>query len=299
VEVHREHRENHHDNGKAYAASLTIDDLRGVCPELRHQRRPNLTHGPEVGPLSSLAARRLARPCRSLASADSARQRWTAVRRLQKAAYSFVVFVAGGDRGGVFKTVTACFSARPLRGRTCASVSGGNSMAMPVGISRTSPAGPRDPPSHTDPTPHRLDARRPAELLLNPNAIGSTAHVTYLLDGGALVTFDQPGMAERAMHFGDAPLFSGGHDAAGSAATSTSWLIAEGATGSFFDTFVLIANPGDLDASVTMTYLPTSGTPLTKLHAVPAHQRLTINIATEDPTLASAAVSTSITSDQR
>ena len=165
-------------------------------------------------------------------------------------------------------------------------------------------------------------------LLLNPNATATTAHVAFQHEGaapvtrdyvvpatsrrtidcaaepalanqsfGAVITFDAPGMAERAMYFGDAPLFSGGHDSAGVETASTSWFLAEGATGSFFDTFVLFANPGDTTANVTVKYLPASGVPITKTFALPGHQRHTINISTEDPALASAAVSTQVNSD--
>jgi hypothetical protein len=80
-------------------------------------------------------------------------------------------------------------------------------------------------------------------------------------------------------------------------APATSWFLAEGATGSFFDTFVLVANPLDNPANVTMTYLPASGAPVSKQHTLAPHQRLTVNIATEDPSLASAAVATSVASD--
>jgi YVTN family beta-propeller protein/autotransporter-associated beta strand protein len=166
-------------------------------------------------------------------------------------------------------------------------------------------------------------------LLLNPHAVETVAHVTYLLEGepavqrdyplqplsrrtidaaaesallnrsfGARVTFDLPGMAERAMYFGDAPFFNGGHAAAGVTASATSWFLAEGATGSFFDTFVLIANPNSDAASLTVTYLPEGGVPVVKSHTLAANQRLTINIATEDPALANAAVSTRVESDR-
>ena len=66
------------------------------------------------------------------------------------------------------------------------------------------------------------------------------------------------------MYFGTAPLFNGGHASAGVTAPSTSWFLAEGATGSYFTTFVLLANPGDEDANVTLTYLTSTGTPVTK-----------------------------------
>ncbi len=73
---------------------------------------------------------------------------------------------------------------------------------------------------------------------------------------GARVVFDQPGAAERAMYFGASPLWSGGHASAGATAPSTHWLLAEGATGSYFTTFVLVANPNDAPADLTFTYLP-------------------------------------------
>jgi hypothetical protein len=50
-------------------------------------------------------------------------------------------------------------------------------------------------------------------------------------------------MAERAMYFGTNPLWSGGHAAAGATMPSASWFLAEGATGTFFTTFVLLRTP--------------------------------------------------------
>lgn len=46
-----------------------------------------------------------------------------------------------------------------------------------------------------------------------------------------IVTFAQPGAAARAMYFGEAPRFNGGHESAGVTAPSTTWSLAEGATG--------------------------------------------------------------------
>jgi hypothetical protein len=115
---------------------------------------------------------------------------------------------------------------------------------------------------------------------------------------GMIVTFDQPGAAERAMYFGDTPLFTGGHDSAGVNAPSASWFLAEGATGPFFETFLLLANPGDLDATATLTYFPAGGTPIAATKTVAAHTRLTVNLETESPALANAAVSTRVEATQ-
>jgi hypothetical protein len=98
------------------------------------------------------------------------------------------------------------------------------------------------------------------------------------------------------MYFGASPLWSGGHASAGATGPSTHWLLAEGATGSYFTTFVLIANPNDTPADLTLTYLPLSGSPVSTTKTLDARQRMTVNIAEEDPSLASAAVSTDVQS---
>ena len=115
---------------------------------------------------------------------------------------------------------------------------------------------------------------------------------------GMTVTFDQPGAAERAMYFGDAPLFDGGHESAGVTAPSATWFLAEGATGLFFETFVLLANPNGTAATATITYLPVSGPPVTAVKTIPAHARVTVNVEEEAPSLADAAVSITVAATQ-
>ncbi|HWJ57728.1 MAG TPA: hypothetical protein VNR90_15915, partial [Vicinamibacterales bacterium] len=113
---------------------------------------------------------------------------------------------------------------------------------------------------------------------------------------GAQVTFTFAGAAERAMYFGT-PVFSGGHESAGVTRPSTNWYLAEGATGSFFTTFVLLSNPNATPAAVTLTYLLEGGGTVTRLKTIPAGTRLTINIAIEDPSLAATSAATRVTSD--
>ncbi len=113
---------------------------------------------------------------------------------------------------------------------------------------------------------------------------------------GAQVTFTFAGAAERAMYFGT-PTFSGGHESAGVTRPSTNWYLAEGATGSFFTTFVLLSNPNATPAAVTLTYLLEGGGTVTRLKTIPAGTRLTINIAIEDPLLAATSAATRVTSD--
>ena len=114
---------------------------------------------------------------------------------------------------------------------------------------------------------------------------------------GMEVTFALPGIAERAMYFGLSPLWIGGHESVGVTLPSRNWFLAEGATGTFFETFVLFANPSNAPANVAVRYLPASGAPIDKSFTLPSGQRKTINIEGEDPALASAAVATQVTSD--
>ena len=165
-------------------------------------------------------------------------------------------------------------------------------------------------------------------LLSNPGATASTATVEFLVQGGppvtrvvtlapmsrvnvyggeipelanrafgATVTFTAPGVAERAMYFGQ-PLFNGGSVASGVQAPSTVWYHAEGATGPYFDTFLLLANPGMADATATVTYLLPVGNPVVRTYLIGAKQRVTINVENEDPMLADTAVGMTVTATQ-
>jgi hypothetical protein len=111
---------------------------------------------------------------------------------------------------------------------------------------------------------------------------------------GMVVTFAAPAVAERAMYFGADPFWKGGHESAGVTSPSTSWFLAEGATGPFFETFILLANPQQAATDVTVTYLLQGGEPVTKTYRVEASSRLTINIEQEDPALVNAAIGAEI-----
>ncbi len=72
-------------------------------------------------------------------------------------------------------------------------------------------------------------------------------------DVSTRVTSDYPIMVERAMYFsynGKA----GGHDSIGVKYPSNIWYLAEGYTGGDFDTWVLVQNPGEADAHVTLEF---------------------------------------------
>ena len=68
--------------------------------------------------------------------------------------------------------------------------------------------------------------------------------------------------------------------------------------GTYFTTFLLLANPGTTPADVTLTYFPQDGTPVTITDTLAAGQRMTRNIAFEHPSLANAAVASRVESTQ-
>lgn len=71
-------------------------------------------------------------------------------------------------------------------------------------------------------------------------------------------------------------LFEAGHESAGVTARAASWLFAEGATGDFFDLFMLLANSEPEWATVRGTYLLADGRTFTKTYEVPPQSRFTI-----------------------
>jgi hypothetical protein len=100
-----------------------------------------------------------------------------------------------------------------------------------------------------------------------------------------------PIVVERAMYLSGPRTFEGGHASAGITAASPEWFLAEGATGAFFDMFVLIANPSDVAAQVRVEYLLGDGGTIVRNYPVEAGARRTIFVDQEDPRLAAAEVS--------
>jgi len=164
-------------------------------------------------------------------------------------------------------------------------------------------------------------------LIQNPNDAVAHLHVTYLLPAGApiekdytlgaqsrfniwvdaddprlantdvsaVLTSDVPTIVERAMYLSsEGRPFNAGHESVGVTAPATEWFLAEGATGSYFDLFVLIANPNSSDATVAATYLLPSGQTLTKTYHVGANSRFNIWVDLEDAALADTALSTTL-----
>jgi subtilisin-like proprotein convertase family protein len=165
-------------------------------------------------------------------------------------------------------------------------------------------------------------------LLANDDDEAASVKVTFLLEGGGTVLHevmvdpharhtvdaatipelanrsfgievmaDRDIIAERAMYLPGARLFEGGHESAGVNSPSTRWFLAEGATGPFFECFILMSNPTGVTANVTLTYLLDTGATVAQQVTIAPQARHTINVETVDPLLANAAVSTTIVSD--
>ncbi|MBU4441465.1 MAG: hypothetical protein KJ602_03280, partial [Actinobacteria bacterium] len=63
----------------------------------------------------------------------------------------------------------------------------------------------------------------------------------------------------------------------------TTWYLAEGSTGGTFETWVLVQNPNDTEATVTLTYMTGSGEIAGPSETVPANSRKTFNVANHAP----------------
>jgi hypothetical protein len=116
-------------------------------------------------------------------------------------------------------------------------------------------------------------------------------------DVSAVITSDLPTIVERAMYLNSSgQVFGAGHESAGVRAPSTEWFLAEGATGAFFDLFLLVANPSDVDSRIEATFLLPSGESIEKTYTVAANSRFNIWVDTADPRLADTAVSSIVSS---
>ncbi len=164
-------------------------------------------------------------------------------------------------------------------------------------------------------------------LLANPGSTDAVATITYLREGetpivqtysvkalsrttvwagteselinrsfSMVVQSDVAIIAERAMYWSRPGVFwAGGHESAGVPEPATSWFLAEGATGQYFDEYVLVGNPNGSPVDISVRYLLSDGTTVDRVKTIGAQERLTINVETEDALLVNAAVSTTVT----
>lgn len=114
-----------------------------------------------------------------------------------------------------------------------------------------------------------------ARLTVHANSIAALQGRAF----STTVTSSLPITVERAMYFGNSVrLFNGGHEAAAVAGPATSWFVAEGRTGPFFDMYLLLANPGTSAATATITFLLPGGGTVVQTRTLNPTSRTTIHV---------------------
>ena len=168
-------------------------------------------------------------------------------------------------------------------------------------------------------------------LLQNPQTVPVTATIRYLRSGGAppivkqydlaplsrltiqvrqeddalraadvsaAIVASAPIIVERSMYATRQAgrTFNVGHASMGVPAAAPEWFLAEGATGSFFDLYICIANPTDTPTVVDLRFLEENGRITTYSRSVPANSRETVFVDGQVPGLANATVSATVRS---
>jgi hypothetical protein len=108
----------------------------------------------------------------------------------------------------------------------------------------------------------------------NPGGLGrlATGHATKIV---ATV----PVIVERPMYFTYGTAVDGGHTVLGATTLGRSWFFAEGYTGTGFDEYLTILNPGTAPGQATITYyVEGQGQPTTKTISLPAQSRSTVAV---------------------
>jgi hypothetical protein len=114
-------------------------------------------------------------------------------------------------------------------------------------------------------------------------------------DVSAAITSDQPIVVERAMYSSLGGVsFAAGHNGAGVTAPARTWYFAEGATGNFFDLYLLIANPGPAMVNVAVVYMLPDGNTITRFYDIEPESRRTITVDDQAAELANTPVSMSV-----
>jgi hypothetical protein len=127
------------------------------------------------------------------------------------------------------------------------------------------------------------------------------ARVPAILGPGAysiVVESEDPLAAERITTWPAAGIARGAHASSGVAAPATHWVFAEGTTRAGAQDFLLLANPGALDATVDVQYLCAGLAPTARRHQVSARGRTTIWVNHEGPPLDAAECGAQLTSDR-
>jgi hypothetical protein len=115
-------------------------------------------------------------------------------------------------------------------------------------------------------------------------------------DVSGVITAAAPIVVERSMYANrSGQLFGLGHNSHGVTTPATRWFLAEGATGTFFDTYVLVANPSATDAAIEARFDKPDGSSVVRTYTVAANTRFSIYVDSI-PGLEATSVATTITS---
>ncbi len=90
------------------------------------------------------------------------------------------------------------------------------------------------------------------------------------------VTSATPVIAERSMYGGNR---TWGHASVGTSTPAKTWYLAEGCTQNGFETWILVQNPNDSPAEISLTYMTPSGPVVGPIETLPAHSRKSYNVA--------------------
>ncbi|MBN2168777.1 MAG: C39 family peptidase [Actinobacteria bacterium] len=121
--------------------------------------------------------------------------------------------------------------------------------------------------------------------------VGDTVADTWSVS--TKVESDQPVIAERSMYGNNR---TWGHDSIGVTDPAETWYLAEGCTNGGFETWILVQNPNDSAAEVTLTYMTADGKKTGPTVELPANSRQTFFAADSVPD--NWDVSTLVTSDK-
>jgi len=96
-------------------------------------------------------------------------------------------------------------------------------------------------------------------------------------DFSTVICSTLPTLAERAMYWNQAGR-SGGHNSAAVPSPEKTWYLAEGYTGKGFDTYLLIGNPNDSTAAVSVLYMVPDGNTVTEYYELSPNSRKTVHL---------------------
>ena len=98
------------------------------------------------------------------------------------------------------------------------------------------------------------------------------------------ITSDREIVAERSMYWDNRETtepssMKDGHSCVGETAAASTWMVPEGSTGGGFDTFVLIANTEDTEATAAVTFMTEAGPQAPFNITIPATSRYTLRVS--------------------